>query len=33
MKLDMPHFLMTPLHDLPQGLIKPFRIPPGLRVQ
>jgi hypothetical protein len=33
MKLDMPEFLLTPRGDLPLGLIKPLRIPPGLRVE
>jgi hypothetical protein len=33
MELDMPDFLITPHRDVPHGLIKPLRIPPGLRVQ
>ena len=33
MQVDMPHFLIAPRIDLPQGLIKALRIPPGLRVQ
>jgi hypothetical protein len=33
MELDMPEFLLTPCRDLPLGLIKPLRIPLGLRVE
>jgi hypothetical protein len=33
MKLHMPDFLIAPRGDLPPGLIKPLRIPPGLRKQ
>jgi len=33
MELDMPDFLITPRGDLPRGLIKPLRIPPGLRAE
>jgi hypothetical protein len=30
MEQHMPEFLLTPRGDLPLGLIKPLRIPPGL---
>jgi hypothetical protein len=33
MELDMPEFLLTPRGDLPLALIKPLRIPSGLRVE
>ena len=33
MELDMSDFLITPRRHVPHGLIKPLRIPPGLRVQ
>jgi hypothetical protein len=33
MEVDMPDFLITPRGDLPHGLIKPLRIPPGLRAE
>jgi hypothetical protein len=33
MELNMPNFLITPRGDLPLGLIKPLRIPPGLRAE
>jgi hypothetical protein len=33
MELDMPEFLLTLRGNLPRTLIKPLRIPPGLRVE
>jgi hypothetical protein len=33
MELNMAGFLLTPGGDLPLGLIKALRIPPGLRLE